>query len=58
MNNPCRYCEERKPGCHASCDKYATFLEANATRRARIIEARKRDANPHSAELLRKGKMR
>lgn len=26
LTNPCKGCEDRKPNCHASCEKYISWL--------------------------------
>lgn len=30
MNNPCRYCKKRTETCHAKCEDYKKWSEANA----------------------------
>ena len=42
MRNPCKKCEERHVGCHASCEKYMAFYEQN----------RKIDQKRHQATKL------
>lgn len=37
MECPCRYCEDRHTGCHASCERYAGYdAERKAISKARF----------------------
>ena len=36
MIYPCHHCEDRKPGCHSNCEKYAEAQKVDAIRRETI----------------------
>ena len=66
MDNPCRYCTQRKAGCGASCTKWAAYtVERNAGYEKRLREAdMKQGLTEHfrhitkRAENIRKDRMR
>ena len=35
---PCKGCEERKVGCHGSCERYAEFVRLNELRKKGKME--------------------
>lgn len=39
--SPCRYCEERHPLCHDTCEKYKTYTLEQEERKAIIRKAKK-----------------
>ncbi len=41
---PCRNCEERRPGCHAACDKYKAWRAEFDADKAAAVKAQERDA--------------
>ncbi len=47
---PCLHCEERVPGCHGKCEKYAKWLEPIS--RAREARARAAEANYYEIHRL------
>ena len=50
MENSCKDCKDRYPGCHAVCDKYANYKERQEERRKRMLKEKL------FADLLRRRK--
>lgn len=42
--SPCHDCDDRKPGCHAECEKYAEYKETHKAE-VREIQRNKFEAN-------------
>ena len=36
MKNPCRGCDLRKPGCHATCEDYIAWKKEYDARQAKV----------------------
>lgn len=53
---PCRNCEERRPGCHAECEKYKTWRAAFDADKAEAIKAQEKDVllNDFTVSNMRK----
>lgn len=43
MNNPCFKCPDRKPGCHAACEKYIAWSAEEQERKDLIYKNRRKE---------------
>ncbi|MBR0302674.1 MAG: hypothetical protein IJQ80_02380 [Clostridia bacterium] len=49
--SPCRGCEEREGGCHATCERYAEYRESFEKWRDTVNEERQKEVQ---ADIFRK----
>lgn len=53
LKSPCYGCEDRHPGCHETCEKYAGFLDEKNENWKKRIESEK-DSIPYAAYARQK----
>ena len=51
--NPCRECEDRKPKCHAKCERHKTWKEQLEARKETISKSAKEQRMLDSMDLKR-----
>ena len=44
-NSPCKACEKRSAGCHATCDEYGAYKADLSAWRCAIIDAKAKEAD-------------
>ena len=54
LNAPCKGCEKREVGCHATCEDYLTYRELKDEQNAELKEKAKREQEQNDIEKSRK----
>lgn len=56
MECPCRWCEDRKVGCHAKCKPYLDYAKVLEETRKKVAEKLRNDYNARPAYPKRRRK--